>query len=759
MRRSSASSASAVRARARARRRSVGAQALELEVGLDALRGARARPSLMPSSTSRAEVEHLVDLVEVERVVQNDLVRRVLGEDGAPEADLGLELRGARERLRGRSRRRRRPRELALARIVARKESSPGAWTSPPLSASLTRRRRAGMVPKRFETESNVRPRPRALACGARRLAGAVCDAPPPPPRGPRHRPRERPAEPRPALRDRRERRAARPICCTSALTRADASARRAPGARRQRGRLRDPDDARLPSAARLPLRRRRPGHRRRTWRPPTRRCSTPRSPRRSARHSPCCRASRPRIPRTVVMRLREPFAPFLDATGLGILPAALARRAGGGAPSAPDRSGWSGPIAASGSSSSPNPGYPGGPAAPRPARDPHRSRRGRPRARAPPRRRPASSRTRPSPRCVAWLAADPASPSASSRGRASQYLALQPPRPPPAPTAACGRRSRSPLDRDGPGRASSSAARHGRRPGSSRPSTGRTPRPRPPRHDPARARRLLDRAGYPIRTGPGPRARFRLVYKTSSQPGRRRLAEAIQAQLAEVGIAPRRPHVRVGDALRRHPPRELRALRARLGGRRRSRPLLPGLPFDHESARRLQPRRLREPGDGSADRRAAGATVDPAARAPIYARVQRLRGARPAGRAALVGGPRRRAHPAARRLRAEPRRRPARPRRRPGSSECGAPPPPAGPARPDAPRRGRRSSSRSCTSSRATRSRSCSASRPRPRTWRRSAASSGSIGRWRAVRALPRARGARRPRRVDRLSRAGDAA
>jgi len=59
---------------------------------------------------------------------------------------------------------------------------------------------------------------------------------------------------------------------------------------------------------------------------------------------------------------------------------------------------------------------------------------------------------------------------------------------------------------------------------------------PRAP--NPARARRLLDRAGLPDPDGPGPRPRLRLLYKASSQPSRRRLAEAIQAQLAQVGIA-----------------------------------------------------------------------------------------------------------------------------------------------------------------------------------------------------------------------------
>jgi peptide/nickel transport system substrate-binding protein len=54
---------------------------------------------------------------------------------------------------------------------------------------------------------------------------------------------------------------------------------------------------------------------------------------------------------------------------------------------------------------------------------------------------------------------------------------------------------------------------------------------------DPARARRLLDQAGFPDPDDSGPAPRLRLVYKSSSQPSRRRLAEAIQAQLAVVGI------------------------------------------------------------------------------------------------------------------------------------------------------------------------------------------------------------------------------
>lgn len=55
--------------------------------------------------------------------------------------------------------------------------------------------------------------------------------------------------------------------------------------------------------------------------------------------------------------------------------------------------------------------------------------------------------------------------------------------------------------------------------------------------YDPARARRILDRAGFRDPDGPGPAPRFTLSYKTTTVELRRRIAEAIAAQLAEVGI------------------------------------------------------------------------------------------------------------------------------------------------------------------------------------------------------------------------------
>jgi len=56
--------------------------------------------------------------------------------------------------------------------------------------------------------------------------------------------------------------------------------------------------------------------------------------------------------------------------------------------------------------------------------------------------------------------------------------------------------------------------------------------------YDPAHARRLLDRAGWRDPDGDGPAPRFRLELKTTTIELRRRIAEVLQAQLAEVGIA-----------------------------------------------------------------------------------------------------------------------------------------------------------------------------------------------------------------------------
>ncbi len=56
--------------------------------------------------------------------------------------------------------------------------------------------------------------------------------------------------------------------------------------------------------------------------------------------------------------------------------------------------------------------------------------------------------------------------------------------------------------------------------------------------YDPAQAQKLLDAAGFPDPDGPGPRPRFTLQYKTSTDALPVAIARVIAAQLGEVGIA-----------------------------------------------------------------------------------------------------------------------------------------------------------------------------------------------------------------------------
>jgi peptide/nickel transport system substrate-binding protein len=236
----------------------------------------------------------------------------------------------------------------------------------------------------------------------------------------------------------------------------------------------------------------------------------------------------------TVVMHLRQPFAPFLDATGLGILPAARARE--------PDEvTVGAGPFrlvhARRGEEIvlAPNPGYPGG----APKLDPVRVRiipdevvrvlelqRGGVQL----------VEDAPEPEMTGWLGAFPHLAVRRLAGTSFDYLAfnLRDPR-------LARRRVREAiglaLDRDALiAFLLGGAAR--RATGLLAPEHWAYAPAAPPRYDPERARRLLDRAGFPDPDGPGPLPRFRLVYKTSNQIGRRRLAEAIQAALAAVGIA-----------------------------------------------------------------------------------------------------------------------------------------------------------------------------------------------------------------------------
>ncbi len=56
--------------------------------------------------------------------------------------------------------------------------------------------------------------------------------------------------------------------------------------------------------------------------------------------------------------------------------------------------------------------------------------------------------------------------------------------------------------------------------------------------YNPKLAKQLLDAAGHPDPDGDGPLPRFRLSYKTTTVELRRRIAEVLQEQLAQVGIA-----------------------------------------------------------------------------------------------------------------------------------------------------------------------------------------------------------------------------
>ncbi|MFI5396995.1 MAG: ABC transporter substrate-binding protein [Candidatus Binatia bacterium] len=56
--------------------------------------------------------------------------------------------------------------------------------------------------------------------------------------------------------------------------------------------------------------------------------------------------------------------------------------------------------------------------------------------------------------------------------------------------------------------------------------------------YNPKQAKKLLDEAGYPDPDGDGPTPRFRLSYKTTTVELRQRIAEVLQEQLAQVGIA-----------------------------------------------------------------------------------------------------------------------------------------------------------------------------------------------------------------------------
>ena len=106
---------------------------------------------------------------------------------------------------------------------------------------------------------------------------------------------------------------------------------------------------------------------------------------------------------------------------------------------------------------------------------------------------------------------------------------------------------------------------------------------------DPARARQLLDEAGYRDPDGDGPAPRLRLTLKTSNIEFNRLQAAVVQQDLRARGHRARRPHLRVRDAVRRRRRGQLSALFPAVGRRRagRSRHPAPRVPLVADAAAR----------------------------------------------------------------------------------------------------------------------------------------------------------------------------
>ena len=125
--------------------------------------------------------------------------------------------------------------------------------------------------------------------------------------------------------------------------------------------------------------------------------------------------------------------------------------------------------------------------------------------------------------------------------------------------------------------------------------------------HDPAKARALLDEAGYRDPDGDGPEPRLRLSLKVSTNEFIRLQAAVIQQDLKQVGHRARRAIVRVRDAVRRRAQGQLPAVHAAVGRRVGSRHAAARVSLEADAAERIQSRLLRESGGRSADRRGDG--------------------------------------------------------------------------------------------------------------------------------------------------------